>query len=256
MPLQIQCALDFVLSRCVCVFITAAHTTVIRTPPEHWLFVSTGKMEEERVLLAAQPSRRRMPVVLGSVVVLLLGACAMAAVVWHQRLLVLGPVELAASKPWGIDFDIRYARGERQWQITNLVLHPPAPPPAAGKAPPMVMTKATFPYYELQAMNKADAKVKEKLADPEVDPAAKEAMEAGVASNSGALESAIGCAEGSQPGSSIKTACPGMGSGKPQVVKRQWNMGFPPQVGAAAQGAAAFKRRGLTGGDLDRGQTD
>ena len=103
------------------------------------------------LLVAAQsPSQRRMPVVLGSVVVLLLGACAMAAVVWHQVVRVQGPVELAASKPWGIDFDIRYARGKRQWQITNLVLHPPAPPPAAGKAPPMVMTKATFPYYVIR----------------------------------------------------------------------------------------------------------
>ena len=35
--------------------------------------------------------------------------------------------------------------------------------------------------------------MKEKLADPDVDPEVKEAMEAGVASNSGALESAIGC---------------------------------------------------------------
>lgn len=221
-------------------------------------------MDAERGVLlpqqqaAARRAGSRLHIVMVSVAVLLVSVCGMAALAWQQQqaLRGVGPVELAATKPWGVDFDIRYARGKHQWQITNLVLHPPAPPPAAGKAPPMVMTKATFPYYELQAMNKADAKVKEKLDNPDVDPEIKEALEAGAASNSGALESAIGCAEGSQPGSSIKTACPGMGSGKPQVVKRQWNMGFPPQEGAAAQAGAAFKRRGLTGGDLDRGQTD
>jgi len=213
-------------------------------------------MDEERVLLSQAPARRRLPVVLGSVLVLMGCFCGMVSLIAQRPSRGLGPVELVATKPWGVDFDIRYAQGKRQWQITNLVLHPPSPPPSAGKAPPMVMTKATFPYYELQAMNKADAKVKAKLADPDVDPEVKEAMEAGAANNSGALESAIGCAEGSQPGASIKTACPGMGSGKPQVVNRQWNMGFPPQEGAAAQAGAAFKRRGLTGGDLDRGQTD
>jgi hypothetical protein len=161
-----------------------------------------------------------------------------------------------AEKPWGVDFDIKYKRNLHQWQITNLVLHPPPPPPPPAKSPPMVMTKATFPFFELGALNKADAKVKEKLDDPDTDPAVKEALEAGMENSSGALESAVGCAEGSQPGSSVKTACPGMGSGKPQEVKRQWSMGFPPQVGAAAQAGAAFKRRGLTGGDVDRGQTD
>ena len=116
-------------------------------------------MDEERELLV-QPARRRLPVVLASVAGLLVAACAMAALVWQQRSSRgLSPVELAATKPWGVDFDIRYSRGDRQWQITNLVLHPPSPPPAAAKAPPMVMTKATFPYYELQAMNKADSKV-------------------------------------------------------------------------------------------------
>ena len=126
-------------------------------------FRSSMDREGERLVAVGQsPSRRRLPVVVGSVAVLLLGAGAMAAAVWHQRpVRGVGPVELAATKPWGVDFDIRFSRGERQWQITNLVLHPPAPPPAAGKAPPMVMTKATFPYYELQAMNKADSKVKE-----------------------------------------------------------------------------------------------
>ena len=214
-------------------------------------------MDEENVLLskpARRPSRR-LPIVLGSVTVLLVASSVVAAVAWHHPVRGVGPVELAATKPWGVDFDIRFSKADREWQITNLVLHPPAPPPAAAKAPPMVMTKATFPYYELQAMNKATAKVNEKLADPDVDPALKEALESGAASNAGALEAAIGCAEGSQPGASIKTACPGMGSGKPEVVNRQWNMGFPPQVGAAAQAGAAFKRRGLTGGDLDRGQT-
>jgi hypothetical protein len=34
----------------------------------------------------------------------------------------------------------------------------------------------------------------------------KEALESGAASNAGALEAAFGCAEGSQPGASIKTA--------------------------------------------------
>ena len=216
-------------------------------------------MDEERGPLVTPPAhRRRLPAVLGSVVVLVAAAGGMAALVVSAGASSrgVGPVELAASKPWGVDFDIRYARGKRQWQITNLVLHPPAPPPTAAKAPPMVMTKATCPYYELQAMNKAGSKVEEKMADPDVDPAVKEALEAGADSNAGALESAIGCAEGSQPGSSIKTACPGVGSGKPQVVKRQWNMGFPPQEGAAAQAGAAFKRRGLTGGDVDRGQSD
>eukprot|EP00960_Hanusia_phi_P036779 752524-Hanusia_phi.AAC.4 len=163
---------------------------------------------------------------------------------------------MVADKPWGVDFDLRYSKGKHQWQITNLVLHPPPPPPPAGKTPPMVMTKPTFPFFELQAMNKADAEVKKKLDDPDTDPKLKEAMEEGMKSASGALDSAIGCAEGSQPGSSISTACPGIGSGKPQEVKRQWNMGFPPQVGAAAQQGSAYKRRGLTGGDVDRGQTE
>ena len=216
-------------------------------------------MDEERGELLLQPAanRRRLPVVLTSLAALAVVVACMALLVWQlSPVRGLGPVELAATKPWGVDFDIRFSRGKRQWQITNLVLHPPAPPPTAAKAPPMVMTKPTFPYFELRDMNKADSKVKDKLADPEVDPEVKEALEATGGSSAGALESAIGCAEGSQPGSSIKTACPGVGSGKPQVVKRQWNMGFPPQEGAAAQAGAAFKRRGLTGGDLDRGQTD
>ena len=118
---------------------------------------------------ARRPSRR-LPIVLGSVTVLLVASCVMAAVVWHHPVRGVGPVELAATKPWGVDFDIRFSKADREWQITNLVLHPPAPPPAAAKAPAMVMTKATFPYYELQAMNKATAKVNEKLADPDVDP--------------------------------------------------------------------------------------
>ena len=191
----------------------------------------------------------------------LLCCAALSMVVLQQRSLPTmlaeeAPQPLVAKSPWGVDFDIKYARGVHQWQITNLVLHPPPPAPPAAPAPPMIMTKATFPFFELQAMNKADAMVKKKMADPDTDPKLVEAMEAGMASNGGALESAVGCAEGSSPGASVTTACPGVGSGKPAEVKRQWNMGMPPQVGAAAQAGAAFKRRGMTGGDVDRGQTD
>lgn len=178
---------------------------------------------------------------------------ALVAYVGLSRYGLPSPVVLVAEKPWGVDFDLKYVRGQRQWQITNLVLHPPPPPPPASKNPPMVMTKPTFPFYELQAMNKADAEVKKKMDDPDADPKLKQALEMGMNSNSGALESAIGCAEGAEPGSSIKTACPGVGSGKPQEVSRQWNMGFPPQEGAAAQQGAAYKRRGMVGGDVDRG---
>ncbi len=163
------------------------------------------------------------------------------------------PPPATADRPWGIDFDIKFVRAKRQWQISNLVLHPP-PPPDKVKLPPKIMTKATFPFYELRSMNQADAEVKKKLEDEDTDPKLKEALEAGMEQNSGALEAAVGCAEGSEPGSTIKTACPGVGSGKPQEVKRQWNMGFPPQVGAAAQQSSTFKRRGMTGGDVDRGQ--
>ena len=161
-----------------------------------------------------------------------------------------------ADKPWGIDFDIKYAQDQHQWQITNLVLHPPPPAPSAGEEPPRVMTKPTFPFFELEAMNTADADVKKKLSQNDVDPKLKEMIQEGMKLKSSALDSAVGCPEGSEPGSSIKTACPGIGSGKPQVVKRQWNMGFPPQEGAAAQQSSAYKYRGLTGGDVDRGQTD
>jgi hypothetical protein len=167
-------------------------------------------------------------------------------------------MELAekADKPWGIDFDIKYARNEHQWQITNLVLHPPPPPPKAGGETPKVMTKPTFPFFELEAMNTADAAVKKKLSEDDVDPKLKAMLEEGMKSKGSALDSAVGCPEGSEPSSSIKTACPGIGSGKPQEVKRQWNMGFPPQEGDAAQQGSAYKSRGMSGGDVDRGQID
>ena len=118
------------------------------------------------------------------------------------------------------------------------------------------MTKPTFPFFELEAMNTADADVKKKLSKKDVDPKLKEMIEEGMKLKSSALDSAVGCPEGSEPGSSIKTACPGIGSGKPQEVKRQWNMGFPPQEGDAAQQSSAYKYRGLSGDDVDRGQTD
>mmetsp|Transcript_13032 Transcript_13032/g.20484 ORF Transcript_13032/g.20484 Transcript_13032/m.20484 type:complete len:218 (+) Transcript_13032:58-711(+) len=187
---------------------------------------------------------------------LALSVLVLAAVTFKDEVFGSERTELVAEKPWGVDFDIKFARKQRQWQITNLVLHPPPPEPAAKKKKPMVMTKATFPYYELQDMNKADAEVKKAEDDPDTDPKVKEALAQGMQANGGAMESAIGCSEGSEPSSSIKTACPGIGSGKPQEVKRQWNMGFPPQKGAGAQQSTAFKRRGLTGGDVDRGQTD
>lgn len=177
--------------------------------------------------------------------------CVVTTEVWANRAVILG-----ADKPWGVDFDIKYSKKDRQWQITNLVLHPPPPAPAGGKEPPQVMTKPTFPFFELEAMNTMDADAKKKLSDDKVDPKLKEKIEEGMKMKSSALDSAIGCPEGSEPTSSIKTACPGVGSGKPQVVKRQWNMGFPPMEGAANQQASAYKYRGLSGSDVDRGQTD
>ncbi|KAJ1468644.1 hypothetical protein T484DRAFT_1984028 [Baffinella frigidus] len=218
--------------------------------------MSYGALDDVEAGGSQQPQERRgarshMRSVLAVSVLLCCAALAMAV---QQR--GLPTVLMVAESPWGVDFDIKYARGMHQWQITNLVLHPPPPAPPAAAAKPMVMTKATFPFFELQAMNKADAMVKEKMADPNTDPKLVEAMEAGAAGAAGALDSAVGCAEGSSPGASVSTACPGVGSGKPAEVKRQWSMGFPPQVGAAAQAGSAFKRRGLTGGDVDRGQTD
>eukprot|EP00286_Rhodomonas_abbreviata_P022712 CAMPEP_0181307396 /NCGR_PEP_ID=MMETSP1101-20121128/10855_1 /TAXON_ID=46948 /ORGANISM="Rhodomonas abbreviata, Strain Caron Lab Isolate" /LENGTH=222 /DNA_ID=CAMNT_0023413605 /DNA_START=86 /DNA_END=754 /DNA_ORIENTATION=+ len=200
------------------------------------------------------PRRNRSLVIFPVGALVCLGIVAYAGLSHYQ---LRTPVELlSAEKPWGVDFDLKFDRGERQWQITNLVLHPPPPPPPADKTPPSVMTKPTFPFYELQAMNKAEAEVSKKMDDPDTDPKVKEALQQGMSSNSGAMESAIGCAEGAEPGSSIKTACPGIGSGKPQEVTRQWNMGFPPQEGAAGQQGAAYKRRGLVGGDVDRGQEE
>ena len=122
----------------------------------------------------------------------------------------------------------------------DVTIFPPgAPPPPETD----VAFKDALRVLFGRLMNADPNLVKEKLDNPDVDPEVKEALEAGAASNTGALESAIGCAEGSQPGSSIKTACPGVGSGKPQVVKRQWNMGFPPQEGAAAQAGASRRSR-------------
>jgi hypothetical protein len=192
------------------------------------------------------------------IVLFLAGSCLVSSVLlFHRNSLSTWVLAAkAADKPWGIDFDIKYAQDKHQWQITNLVLHPPPPPPAAGEEPPKVMTKPTFPFFELQAMNTADADVKKKLSQKDIDPKLKEKIEEGMKMKSSALDSAVGCPEGSEPGSSIKTACPGVGSGKPQEVKRQWNMGFPPQEGNAAQQSSAYKYRGLSGGDVDRGQTD
>mmetsp|Transcript_17867 Transcript_17867/g.34926 ORF Transcript_17867/g.34926 Transcript_17867/m.34926 type:complete len:124 (+) Transcript_17867:387-758(+) len=117
----------------------------------------------------------------------------------------------------------------------------------------MVVYKATFPYGELKTLNKAEKLVEEKVADKDTDPELKAALEKGLEQKDGALESAIGCAEGSEPGSKIKTACPGVGSGKPRPVKRQWSMGFPPKKGSSAQEAESYKRRGLVPGDVERG---
>mmetsp|Transcript_26179 Transcript_26179/g.63092 ORF Transcript_26179/g.63092 Transcript_26179/m.63092 type:complete len:231 (-) Transcript_26179:150-842(-) len=193
---------------------------------------------------------------------LALGCCVAVAALsgaWgHERVVAVSDGEeeampLSAKAPWGVDFDIKFVRAKRQWQISNLVLHPPPPPAKKPKAPPMVVYKATFPYGELKTLNKAEKLVEKKLDDKDTDPALKDALKAGLEQKDGALESAVGCAEGSEPNSKIKTACPGVGSGKPRPVKRQWSMGFPPKVGSSAQEAETYKRRGLIPGDVDRG---
>ena len=163
------------------------------------------------------------------------------------------PPAPTAERPWGVDFDIKYVMADRQWQISNLVLHPPPPPPKPPAKPPVPMYKPTFPMGELKTLESAQKMVDEKLADKNTDPALKEALEKGLEQKDSALEAAIGCDEGSQPGAKIKTACPGMGSGDAAPIKRQWNMGFPPKTGSSAQEASTYKRRGLTPGDVDRG---
>lgn len=163
------------------------------------------------------------------------------------------PPAPTAERPWGVDFDIKFVRSDRQWQISNLVLHPPPPPPTKPPVPPPVMYKPSFPFGELKTLENAQKMVDEKLADKNTDPALKEALEKGLEQKDGALDAAVGCDAGSQPGSKIATACPGVGSGAPAPVKRQWNMGFPPKVGSAAQESNTYKRRGLTPGDVDRG---
>ena len=65
-------------------------------------------MDEESGYLLIPAGRRassRMPTVVMSVAVLLVAVCGVAALAWQQQqaLRGVGPVELAATKPWGID---------------------------------------------------------------------------------------------------------------------------------------------------------